>query len=967
MKPLKLILSAFGSYGGTECVDFEKMRQGIFLITGDTGAGKTTIFDGISYALYGQTSGRRRDGDMMRSQYASDTDETYVEFTFCEMGKTYTIRRNPTWERRSRRKNKAGEYALTKESAKVELTMPDGKIFPGKMKETDQKIVEIIGMDMNQFSQVSMISQGDFMKLLLASSKERKEIFSRIFPTKIYWQIQNSLAEQEKEMYLELEDVRKACRHELENVQCLPESSYREAWKEKGTFSDVDNSEWMNLLKAMIEESETFEKDLKKSLEKIDQILAAGKDFEAKELRKEQFLAEMKRLNDELPQIRQRMEEAGKTLEERRSRHESEWPKMQEQRLILNREMPEYDRLAEEDKKLKQLRERLRECVEAASDTEKKENEIKRLREALLKEQEQLQDSGVRLNQAEQKLKECDEAMEVLKRLWSKKTPWEKYISEEAAAKKKAKESILHYQKMSQRHDLIYEKFIAAQAGLMAQKLVEGEPCPVCGSLHHPALHPEGGFLKSQEFAAEGEFKKSSEFTAESGEIIDRHMVDRAKAEREAAEKAVEKARQNCQKLSEKGADLKSGILHEAGDLMADSEQLFETGSFWEKVYELGRHSQQAWQQAKQQWQRIKSENARFEENTEKLKEYEENQELLRNKHMNFVRQQASLAAEEKSRTEGMILLQSKMSFSSKKEAEQRMNNLKKEMDLLKTALGQAEETLEAWTGKFQLKQGQLGERRQMMRQAETEAAQAGEIYKTLLKAGGWPEETDRDMLEKNREKLLEQEKNIYAVRQTNQKACDRLEKLLKDYGEEQENFARLRHLSRIANGQMPGLPRIDFQTYMQRRYFRQMVDAANRRLIGMSSHQFLLECRSLDNLGRQGEAGLDLDVYSLVNDNIRDVKTLSGGESFMAALALALGMADVIQQEAGKIHVDTLFIDEGFGSLDENARNQAIRILSELAGADRLVGIISHVSELKEQIEQKIVVKKTDRGSWLL
>lgn len=943
MKPLKLILSAFGSYGGTECVDFEKMRQGLFLITGDTGAGKTTIFDGISYALYGQTSGRRRDGDMMRSQYASDTDETYVEFTFCEMGKTYTIRRNPTWERRSRRKNKAGEYALTKESAKVELTMPDGKIFPGKMKETDQKIVEIIGMDMNQFSQVSMISQGDFMKLLLASSKERKEIFSRIFPTKIYWQIQNSLAEQEKEMYLELEDVRKTCRHELENVQCLPESDYREAWKEKGTFSDVDNSEWMNLLKAMIEESETFEKALKKSLAKIDQTLAAGKDFEAKELRKEQFLAEMKRLNDELPQIRQQMEESGKILEERRSLYESEWPKKQEQWLILSQEMPEYDRLAEEDKKLKQLRERLRECGAAAANTEKKENEIRQLRETLLKEQEQLQDSGVRLNQAEQRLKECGEAMEVLKQLWNKKTLWEKYISEEAAAKKKAEESILHYQKMSQRHDLIYEKFIAAQAGLMAQKLVEGEPCPVCGSLHHPALHPE------------------------SGEIIDRQMVDRAKAEREAAEKAVEKARQNCQKLSEHGAELKSGILHEAGDLMADSEQLFETGGFWKKVFELGRHSQQAWQQAKQQWQQIKSENIRFEKNAEKLKEFEEKQELLRDKHMHLAQQQASLAAEEKSRTEGMILLQSKMSFFSKKEAEQRMNNLKKEMDQLKNVLKMAEEAVETRTANFQRKQGRLGERRQTMLQAETEAAQAGEIYRALLEADGWPEETDRDMLEESREKLLEQEKKIYAVRQTNQKACNRLEKLLKDYGEEQENFARLRHLSRIANGQMPGMARIDFQTYMQRRYFRQMVDAANRRLIGMSSHQFLLECRSLDNLGRQGEAGLDLDVYSLVNDNIRDVKTLSGGESFMAALALALGMADVIQQEAGKIHVDTLFIDEGFGSLDENARNQAIRILSELAGTDRLVGIISHVSELKEQIEQKIVVKKTDRGSRLL
>ena len=190
---------------------------------------------------------------------------------------------------------------------------------------------------------------------------------------------------------------------------------------------------------------------------------------------------------------------------------------------------------------------------------------------------------------------------------------------------------------------------------------------------------------------------------------------------------------------------------------------------------------------------------------------------------------------------------------------------------------------------------------------------------------------------------------------------------MLAQYKDEQGYFAKVRNLSRVANGDVPGAAKIDFQTYMQRRYFKQMVHAANRRLAVMSRNQFLLECRDMNQLGKQGEVGLDLDVYSLVNDQIRDIKTLSGGESFMAALALALGMADVIQQEAGKIHVDTLFIDEGFGSLDDNSRNQAVQILGDLAGSERLVGIISHVHELKEQIEQKIQVEKTEHGSRII
>ncbi len=957
MKPLRLILSAFGSYGGRECVDFEKMKQGLFLITGDTGAGKTTIFDGITYALYGQTSGRRREGDMMRSQYATDTDETYVEFTFSELGKVYTVRRNPVWLRRSRRKNKDGEYALTKESARVELTMPDGKAFPGKMKETDQKIVEIIGMDMNQFSQVSMISQGDFMKLLLADSKERKKIFSQIFPTEIYWLLQNRLSEQEKQMSVGLENIRRDCQRDIENVQCLPDSSYKEAWKEKGAFSDVDNKPVLELLEAMEQEAEQQEDALRASMTVVEKLLSAEREAQEKELRRKRLLEETKILENELPQIQDKVRAAGQVLEAVRARYDTEWPKKQEQQLILNREMPEYDRLDQEEAALKQLAQMLQNSVAAAKRAEEKEAETKKLRERLERQQEVLKDSGIRLNQANQKLEECQGKMVLLTGLWNKKPLWEKFVSENEAAVKKAEESLSAYKEASRRHEQLYEQFIASQAGLMARQLVEGEPCPVCGSLHHPAL--------SQDEGAAGH--RTTVPNKDADKMIDRSMVDQAKKVREAAEKAVEKARLKCQKLSEEGAALKSGILNDADSILEAPDRLFEEGNFWKSIFDIGHDSQRALQAARQQAQQIKKECDCFEANTKKLKALEKEQEQLGTEHTEMLQRQASLSAEKKSREESLSAMKSKMSFSSKNEAVKCLSNLNREMEQLKNALERAEADEKTWTGTLQLNRGQFSERQQMRNQAETEANDAKEKYARLLETSGWPAETEHLALETRREQLTETEKNIYSIRRTNKRIYERLSRLLKDYGGEQENFARIHHLSRIANGQMAGMARLDFQTYMQRRYFQQMVYAANRRLAEMSGHQFLLECRSLENLGRQGEVGLDLDVYSLVNDSTRDVKTLSGGESFMAALALALGMADVIQQEAGKIHVDTLFIDEGFGSLDENARNQAIRILNELAGGDRLVGIISHVSELKEQIEQKILVSKNDRGSHLV
>ncbi len=182
--------------------------------------------------------------------------------------------------------------------------------------------------------------------------------------------------------------------------------------------------------------------------------------------------------------------------------------------------------------------------------------------------------------------------------------------------------------------------------------------------------------------------------------------------------------------------------------------------------------------------------------------------------------------------------------------------------------------------------------------------------------------------------------------------------------GELQRKYELIGNLSRTANGNLSGAVKMDFETYVQRQYFKQIIRAANKRLVRMTSGEFILQCREVKNLGSQGQAGLDLDIYHMASDSVRDVKTLSGGESFMASLSMALGLADIVQNAAGAIHLDTMFVDEGFGSLDDTARGQAIRILNDLADEKRLVGIISHVNELKEQIERRLAVTRTDRGS---
>lgn len=814
MKPIRLVMSAFGSYAGEETVDFSGMESGIFLVTGDTGAGKTTIFDGIVYALYDRTSGGVRDGNMMRSAYADLRTPTFVDFTFICRGEQYRIVRNPDYERESLRKDKEGNPKKTQEKSRVEFYLPDGSLFRGNKRECNNKIRELLGLDAEQFMQVAMIAQGDFLKLLHARSEERREIFSRIFDTGIYGRIQKELREQEKACYGKLKDKEKAVKEQAARIL------FCESWEGKERLEEAKEQGNLNVLLELLES------------------LGAEQGERTEALKKEK--EEIKKLED-------RMEKTGETA-----------------RLILN--------LREKTEKLDLW------LHENSSREEQLQEAVKKSTVLLEEKTEQLQEQRLvsekekqSFEEKEKSLKERLSQMEGLKTLWSEAIA---AMKEQKAAGADWEKANREYQDLRREYENLYESFLREQAGILADGLQDGSPCPVCGSRIHPAK-------------ARLSLEAPSQAQVESG--------------KKECEKA-EVPRDQAQRLFQQKAQSYQGAL---GSLNQEGKRLLGEG-FDAKEADWKAKAAGAMDQAKEDLEdclsryalKKKAQTELEESLGREIGEAKKTADLARNVLEAFIRQAAQTKGE------------------------------------LKAAREQETELLEKWEENLS---------------PEETAKKAEEELIVLQKKG-------REL-----EAAYSEEYNRY---QSNLQTEELLKQYEKEYEALKKDYVVIRHLSQTACGSLSGTAKIDFESYIQRRYFEKIIHRANQRLMQMSSGQFLLKCRDMNQLGSQGKVGLDLDIYSLVTDSTRDVKTLSGGESFMAALSMALGLADVIQDSAGAIRLDTLFIDEGFGSLDENAREQAIRVLYDLAGERRLIGIISHVTELKEQIEPKLSVTKTKNGS---
>lgn len=1044
MKPIYIKMSAFGSYAGEELVDFTDVASGIFLITGDTGSGKTTIFDAITYALYDETSGGKRNGEMMRSQYVDSDIRTYVEYSFIYHGKIYTIIRSPRQNRISKRRNKDGEYTMTTEQPMVTLIMPDGQEYIGKIKETNQKIIEIIGLDVNQFTQIAMIAQGEFLKLLHASSKDRKDIFTKIFNTKIYWRIEEELKERAKSIFGKLEDNRKDIIREAENVECIKDSEYLSQWEDMPSFTESDSDKQLELICLIINEAKLKEEEIRLALDssgrelnliniRIEQAKDINKLFASlkaavlkkKELdiRKEEMAALKLRIDKakkaqlvepkeqaflskqkDLIECNQRISDIKSWLVDNKDNHEQlrkakeqleeEYkkisPGLTSRISSIRSVLPKYEeldtynteRLALYDSN-KKAEENYMKAIELISQVKKSKDQISGQQEEL----KAASDQYAHLKNVVDALDEKKDDLELLHAsLMSMKQLRDIYEGDY----KSFMEAEEAYKIKELQYDNVYHSFIEGQAGILAATLEEGSPCPVCGSISHPIKAGSSGIIvdESKLRAAKGKMDDASKLKDEKNEAL-----------------------QNSKRSYEKVLDL---AVHEGKRIISESINS-------ENISDIDIES--ILEQCKNQ---LKLETVKMDKAEEAKKKYSSNEAMIKSleealdiheKNKEETDIERKMAADSLLKVNTRIdILKKDLVFESKAQAQEELLASEKQLQGLEEARIRTAEEYQSNVNSISEKQGKLKSEEESHKRLTADLHRTKEeLSKEIISQGFMDiedymkaklssssleelillEQEYRDEIIKNetaidyyreqtkgksivqideleekqreladiRQQLDKDSKAVYGIRTRNEDIYDRLTRLIKDREKILKEFSNINRLADTANGKLKGR-HLDFQTYIQRRYFNMVLKEANKRLYSMSNNQFILKCRDMEELSGQGEVGLDLDVYSMVNDQVRDVKTLSGGESFMAALSMALGMSDIIQNSAGSIHIDTMFIDEGFGSLSDDTRMQAIKILNDLSGGKRLVGIISHVTELKAQIGTKLVITKSERGS---
>lgn len=924
MKPLKLTMSAFGSYAGKNVIDFTGQQQGIFLITGDTGAGKTTIFDAITYALYNQTSGGERNGNMMRSQYARPETETYVELEFLYRGQTYRVRRNPDYKITKTLKN--GKIREQKVPHSVELTLPDGTVFPEKKNATDAKIIEILGLTADQFSQIVMIAQGDFLKLLYTKSDERKMIFSKLFRTDIYWKIQENLRRKSMEMDERIQENDRAFEQEKSRIIPLPESEELplDELVERLRERLKDALKEQNLRRANVEELNkkiTKYEEINKLFRSLEKIRQTGKELEARQAeskeRRQQIenarkadkvlVAEQQNLRQqqEVEQSAQAIAKMTETLANDQEMFESLKTQLQESEAKQKREA------ADIQKKMLALEQSFP-SYEALQNARSEEQQAKKVWEDLGKTSEESfhkKEAGIAALKEQQKQQE--QVVEQTKKNWEQTSLG-------------ASESAKHYEHM-------YEAFLKEQAGILAENLSAGCPCPVCGS----TVHPDPAKLSDHAVTElEVEQAKKTRAAAEEKRDLAYAAFEAEKTEKQKLAQAVEKEEADFVLAQTIAKQQRKEAEQNYVSLQKIAEQIRE-----KLVYP-------SFAEAKKQYAAMQKALAAAEQEIERKRQ--KVSELA--EAMNTLKGQ-KLAEEENQKTAKKLAAKTEKEYAKLLEKSGFVSEETYHLAILpersRSKLEREEKEYESQCLRQQSEQKLL--EKQVSGKTYTDTTELNEQLKAEKQALKEAEKTYMEM-----HTAYENDRSVL------QNCAVYLEKGKKLESEDQV----IKSLSKTANGRLSGSAKIDFETYIQRQYFKQIIHEANKRLLTMSNHQFILKLKEEANTGRKTNEGLDLSVYSLVTDSERDVKTLSGGESFLAALAMALGLSDIVERSAGAIHPDMMFIDEGFGSLDAQSRQQAIEVLAELAGDSRMVGIISHVTELKEQIDRKLVVSRTDKGS---
>ncbi len=1096
MKPKKLVISAFGPYGEKTVVDFEKLgEKGLYLITGDTGAGKTTLFDAITFALYGEASGNVRETGMFRSKYAPEDVPTYVELTFIYQGKDYKVTRNPEYLR-----PKGRGTGFTLQKAEAELVFPDGRQPVTKTREVTKAITELMGLDYRQFTQIAMIAQGDFQKLLLAGTTERGEIFRQIFHTGIYQDIENRLRDAVKGKWKEYDGMRLSILQYLGDAFISEDPQAEAEWKElKKAKFEGKTIRGIQLLVDAIKRQEDSLREVKDHINGLDKEIKAAsrglgeaqqkqkmkknleakqeqlkvlvpKVTEAEEQKKEAeeaagdcellaeeirglraqkdgleaFIKKKKTAGEKADQIEKEKEAAGRlntekasleqAIQENKEARESlKGVDAQKERLqsILKEVQDKAKQLADGENALNQAVIEKDAGEKKVAELEKNENELVLQKEEQKKKETALTELAgtelvlqVRAGQLREFKTQVVQLQQAERRLWETQDKYEKAVVE------KNEEREVYNQ--------LEQAFLDAQAGLLAKHLKEGEKCPVCGSLHHPQLAviadqvPDKKVLDRKREILELKEKNVQQLSAQVGQMkeqlgnlweqyknkvgqifgdswnkvseapdmecsgieksaaesqdlikVTMHLAEELSSceqklkEAQMAKESLEKCQKELAALEQKEKVLQDKLLKTrniyssaAGSLSLLIKQSIEILQLEKQQKDLQNAQIQSGIQDTQQmlvW--IKAAYMQLkEENRDALEAVQA--EIRKN------REKADILDHLQIQAEKLEIRQKTLSDSISQKTldiqklEIQLEELKKQIEEESQVHGfittyEIDAVLKAKTEEKQVLEKKLKQADETLGQLKQQCESLKSSIETLKNQISSIVENSEDEIQakinifsEEKKKWEEAYSGQFSQLQSNRRIYEAVQGQQEKMAAAEQEYVWMRALSDTAGGTLSGKRKIELETYVQMAYFDRILRRANLRLMTMSSGQYELK-RQENGEGKKEKAGLELNVIDHYNGTERSVKTLSGGESFQASLSLALGLSDEIQAGAGGIRLDAMFVDEGFGSLDEDSLNQAIRSLNDLAEGQRLVGIISHVGELKDRIERKIIVTK--------
>jgi DNA repair protein SbcC/Rad50 len=1010
MKPLKLSVSAFGPYAGSQDLDFRELEErSIFLIHGPTGAGKTSILDAICFALYGDSSGAERNGKSMRSHHASLEQLTEVIFEFELRGKVYRVKRVPEQERL--KKSGAGTTIQTSEAViwTIDENEEENLLQSGWARVTDE-VKKIIGFESDQFRQVIMLPQGQFRKLLTADSKERQDILEKIFHTEIYRKIEEFLKDMARELRKSVEDREKKKNWSLEKAECKTISDLEELIKISGERLEKVSDDLKQKSEKAKHAQESFNKgregneklrereDREKELEKLRGLIPdyKKKRVELSNAKKALTLEETEKLTRQRSKDKQdlekRLETATKELSQAIEVH-----KLYE--LKLKSELEREDDRESTRKRVIEL-EGFREKVESLDAYKKAVLLLNGEVEAIKKDKINIETKLATIQKnLETKSKEKKEAEEYafrlaglnadyinIKGLFDKKVNLDalnvkmlKALEDYKAALDSHGEASSKFLKEKEAFLGLQEKWFKGQAALLAMKLEDNKPCPVCGSIHHPDIARSEEYIPTdQELESKAalvdklEKGKNEKMAVRDNAIIEKSKLQNSidsitaelgedkdidlkalKVKVERAKDILEEAAKKSERLKDLEIEIKSieDVEKSVNDELKKIQEMLElkTNELQKKLGVL-KEKEESIPEAIRSIETLVKETKIAKDKFNKLMD----EFNLAKKHSEESEKQLTQAQTLKENTE-KALGEAIVKYNDEKMA---FVECMKRAGFEKYPDYEASKQDEDSIIKLEKEVKSFDENLKSLEDAYTRALK---ISEDIIKQDLERLQMDLKASESEKEAAIKEESNLILKIKENKKILKEVADIDNEIREKEKEYKVLGHISNISNG-FNGYG-ITFQRFVLGALLDDITIAATERLKLMSKGRYHLR-RTLDRSRKNAAGGLELEVFDTYTGTERPVTTLSGGESFLASLSLALGLADVVQSYSGGISLDTIFIDEGFGTLDPESLDFAMKTLIDLQKGGRLVGIISHVPELKERIDARLEVVPADKGS---